>query len=525
MTTLTRHHVPEDITGTTRFSDDPVLASPTALVGMVKGIAPVRRALRDACRRTRLAGPDRLPGEWPLLYLTFVISRIPDIEPWYQRVCDDQRLWSACGFSTVPSYRLVHRRFTELEAIAPAFEAAAAQLIQMARAREPRVGAWWHIDASEAETHAAPQHDCTASDPCPTAAGGRNPRAQRPGTATVRAIRQGIADEPEDTTGAGCTRDGLTTTPVENSVIDHARGVRRFRSGGHWWSTRDLDAGVRAYMRGSNVMRAWLGYLQVEVVDHYTHAPLASVLIPADHQESDAYPDVYARAVQNLGGAAPLLVGGDRGYSVKKVFEFNTNRGVGSVFPYRRANGSAPKCRAATSRSDEHGIPLCRGCGGETRFHRFALDRGKGRLWFRCLLPQTPRCQAIQTTFCREDYRALLPVWRTDGAYAAMRVSHQTYEHKHRDLRIQYGLAPDCLAVRPKRPGRAWQQLRSSAALLVEWLRVLQRGGWNGSASAASTPRVTNGTVMVDRLRLLRAARRSASGVAQGLAPPVPAGP
>lgn len=69
------------------------------------------------------------------------------------------------------------------------------------------------------------------------------------------------------------------------------------------------------------------------------------------------------------------------------------------------------------------------------------MTGGKGRLWFRCRLPQKPACQREQTILCDRAPRYLLPVWRTEKAYAAMRVSHQSYEHKHRDLRIQYLLA------------------------------------------------------------------------------------
>ena len=103
-----------------------------------------------------------------------------------------------------------------------------------------------------------------------------------------------------------------------------------------------------------------------------------------------------------------------------------------------------------------------------------------------------------------------------------MRVSHQSYEHKHRDLRIQYLVAPDCLALRPKRPGMAWQQLRASAALLIEWLRVLQRAGWGKAKAKVGPPTVTKGGDMVGRLLHFRADRRDAAARAPaGPAPPV----
>ena len=461
-------------------------------------------------------------GDWAILFLAFVISRIPDIEPWYQRVCKDTALWTACDFERVPSYRLVHLRFTEMASESAAFERAAAVLIQKAHAQDNRVGAWWHLDASEAETHAASRHDCTTYDNCPTAkTGRRNPRMQRVGTPTAKATRQLLATMPVEEQPRSISVEGLSVIPVGASVIDHERKGRRFTSGGHWWFTRDFTAGLRAYSRGTRVIKAWEGYLHQEVIDHFTHAPLASHLIPADRQEHGAYQEVFERARANL-GALPKLVAGDAGYSVEHVFQFNSNLGVGSVFPFRRHRTAESDHRQPTDTYDEHGIPKCRHCGGESEFVRFAVTKNtnKGRIWFRCRLPQSQRCQSEQSIFCDQAPRHLLPVWRTEDAYAAMRVSHQSYEHKHRDLRIQYLLAPDCLAPRPKRPGIEWQQLRACAAVLIEWLRVFQRGGWGGKPPVVGPPRKTSGGDMVERLIQIRSARRAAARAPTGADPP-----
>ena len=521
MRALTRRTVPEHLPEITRYSDDPALASPHTLIAMVKGMPQIRAELQIAYHRAYEWGPDRMPGDWALAYLAFVISRIPDIEPWYQRVRADHSLWAACDFAQVPSYRLVHLRFTEMEGMADSFEEAAAILIQKARAKDQRVGAWWHLDASEAETHAAPQHDCTAYDDCPTAkTGRRNPRMQRVGTATAKATRQLLAAMPVEDVAAAVSVEGLRVIPVGASVVDHERKGRRFTSGGHWWFTRDMDAGVRAYSRGSRVVKAWHGFLHMEVIDHFTHAPLASRLIPVDQQEHAAYESVFRRAQTNL-DSIPYLVAGDAGYSVEHVFKFNSNLGVGSVFPYRRQNGSDSERRQPTAKYDEHGLPKCRHCGGESEFVRFAVTNEKGRTWFRCRLPQSPKCQGEQTILCDEAPRHIIPVWRIEEAYAAMRVSHQSYEHKHRDLRIQYLVAPDCLALRPKRPGMGWQQLRASAAMLIEWLRVLQRAGWGKAKATVDTARVSSGGTMVKRLLEQRADRRAAARAPTGSDPPV----
>ncbi|MGB9482863.1 MAG: hypothetical protein WCB86_03095 [Candidatus Dormiibacterota bacterium] len=127
--TLTRSTTPSHLAELTRYSDDPTLASPHTVVAMVKGMPKIHQALQRAFERTYKWGPERMSGDWVLVYLSFVISRFPDIEPWYQRLCEDLGFWRACGFNSPPSYRLAHLCFTEMEAGEAAFEAAAAQLI------------------------------------------------------------------------------------------------------------------------------------------------------------------------------------------------------------------------------------------------------------------------------------------------------------------------------------------------------------------------------------------------------------
>jgi hypothetical protein len=110
-------------------------------------------------------------------------------------------------------------------------------------------------------------------------------------------------------------------------------------------------------------------------------------------------------------------------------------------------------------------------------------------------------------------------LWRTEAAYAAMRVSRQSFESKHRALRIQYLVAPDCLAIRPKRIGRGWQQVRASAAMVIDWLRILQTSGWRtGATSIAVAPQSAKATQMVIILADYRAAKQAAEVIAATLA-------
>lgn len=102
-----------------------------------------------------------------------------------------------------------------------------------------------------------------------------------------------------------------------------------------------------------------------------------------------------------------------------------------------------------------------------------------------------------------------------------MRIAHRNYEHKHRSLRIQYLVAPDCLALRRKRPGMAWQQLRANAALLIDWLRVLQRAGRGTVKAVVGEPIPNGGSAVVKRPLRIRAERLAVARVPVGPAPPL----
>ncbi len=101
-----------------------------------------------------------------------------------------------------------------------------------------------------------------------------------------------------------------------------------------------------------------------------------------------------------------------------------------------------------------------------------------------------------------------------------MRNTHFSYEHKHRDMRIQYGVAPDSLAIRPKRIGIAWQQLRASAAVLIEWLRVYQRADFGRRKSSLAPARPSSGGRMVEYVSRAPRGHRDAADPSFAKGPP-----
>lgn len=129
---------------------------------------------------------------------------------------------------------------------------------------------------------------------------------------------------------------------------------------------------------------------------------------------------------------------------------------------------------------DRHGIPVCRGCGLSGDFVSFRIDNGNPRVWFRCPLPSTGPCRRKQSISCTKAIRQILPIWRTSPVYTVLSHYASSHEQVHQHWRIHYGSGGKSLAERLRRPGIAWQQLRASAGLVVEWVWVLSRQGWIG---------------------------------------------
>jgi len=466
-----RTSLPVCLPGATEFSAEPQLLDELWAIRTLRQQPQWCDALLEGTNRNRNWGRPRIEGSWALAYLGFVVSGRIDVEPWWANTSSE--LWRECGFAGRPSYQTVWSRFIELEHVAEAFTLVAGQLIQHARRHtNGLVGQDLHVDATEAETNARLVHDCQTGEGC----GRQRRRAKHPRRAhadEARAERHQRAAKPppEDP-------DALDLGDGDELRVYAQLKTARVRVGSCWYRTRDHTAGVRAYTRNGRVQRFWHGFYNCKAIDHYTGAPVAVEVCSASVQEYNAYPALLERVQTALDGS-PRAVVADKGLSVSSVFELNTRAGIASVMPYRPHNRQSP--RQDAERYDRHGIPRCKGCGGPTLYHRFAATPSP-RLWFRCELAQTDACESVQSIACSHDWRTLLPMWRTEPAYFALKETHTAYERVHQLWRSRYRVGAEDHSLRPKRHGVACQQLRANAALLIEWLRIIWREGWLGSA-------------------------------------------
>lgn len=475
----TRYQSPDRLPGATDFSKRPDLCGSVNVVRLLRSQRWAWEELRDACAALESSyARRREPGHWELAAVAFVVSGHVDIKPWWANTTEE--LWRECGFTRRPSAATVHRRLRELgERAGDEFLNAAALVIQRCRAHDDRVMAHVHFDWTEDETHAALVHDCGPNDPCKRRSWnksrrrwGRNSalRAPRAATSVARENREAWNEEdPADAEQHARAAEPETTQRLTKG--------KRVKIGGCWYRTRDEEAGVRAYTANGRLRRFWHGFYSGKAVDHFTGGAVPSV-DSASTVECHLFPALYDR-VKAMTGERPDTAIGDKGLSVSSCYEHATRNDTAPVFPWR----GGP--RYDSPRFDRHGVKRCDHCGGVMYMTRFSANGGKPRMWFRCTFQLTPDCASEQTISCKEDWRVLIPLPRTNALYHELKESHQAYEGVHDYWRDRYKVASDTLANRPKAVGLDWHRLRANVACLVDWLRIAAKAGWLGSARAA----------------------------------------
>jgi hypothetical protein len=108
-----------------------------------------------------------------------------------------------------------------------------------------------------------------------------------------------------------------------------------------------------------------------------------------------------------------------------------TTNGTAPVFPWRPSGGDYKRHDKDTH--DRHGVPRSKHCGSMTDFARFSPgnrllppEQRRPRIWVNCMTGVTPECPKTQSIPYSDDYRLLVPLWRTDELYHELkRVTRQ----------------------------------------------------------------------------------------------------
>jgi hypothetical protein len=141
---------------------------------------------------------------------------------------------------------------------------------------------------------------------------------------------------------------------------------------------------------------------------------------------------------------------------------------------------------------DEHGVPRCKHCGGETTMSSdggglarlqtlgtYKTDDGSPRLRFICALGTTDRCRVgTQSIACSKEWRMLLPIGLTTELYYALKSGSKNKENIFYSWRQRYNVAANDKSSRPRIRRRSHMELRAAFGLLIEWFRVCVRHHW-----------------------------------------------
>lgn len=477
-----RNEVPFELVDAAAFADNIIEVSPLEIIKMIKSERSIWKPLNEAIGRVGGEFRPRDEGHWELAYFWFITTPgTVTVKPWLKIASKQSRVWRACGFKKVPSYRTVWRGFAELEEYEPEFEKMLQRLVYRARQHEPAIGAWLHVDSTEGQTHGQTRHDESCG--CGRIGVGIH-RVSQDDAAHYRHAEH----EDRSISGLVVSTRGSYTVEERETRDGQRRKYQLIESGGHIWRSIDPDAGLRSYQRPNGIsFRHWHGYYITPATDHVTGIPVAIRVHRADLNESALYPTVIEHASRVI-GAYPIAVAADRGFSYTDVFKWNTERAIASVIPWRaQKNKPYP---AGTDEWDEHGVPRCRSCGRATDHAGFVLVKSptsldphhtKPVLRFTCALPSTPECLGEQSISPAKAWKRLLPIWRTHDTYQELRQTHQQYERVHEHLRSAYSVGPDATTNRPRRVGLGCQQLRATSALIIDWYRFCTMHGWFGT--------------------------------------------
>jgi len=240
---------------------------------------------------------------------------------------------------------------------------------------------------------------------------------------------------------------------------------------------------VRAYSGENGTRKFWICFFNHKAVCKYSGLRVAELVRSASEQESHAYLVMIEERVRRVLGRYPRSASGDRGLSMRDVFEFNTTHRIISAFPWRRRFGISDRAQLDCESFDRHGELRCRACHGpaiRVRFSPYKHTPGDGgaRVWVRCAKPG-PDCPPGEQVFrCALDWRTILPISRTTKLYLALRTSDLEYERSHHLARIRNNDSADHHITRPGTVGIAWQQLNATASVLLDWILAYERNGW-----------------------------------------------
>lgn len=350
-------HLPEFLEQACLFSDDPDLVNENWVMESIekeltnKDGTGIWDRVREAATFDKGEGRKRDEGDWALLYAGFVMGARSEMAKFHAKTGVED-LFESAGFNRKMSYPSLYLRFTELETgqCVDAINAAADELVKIAKAHEPRIGQAVSLDHTAFHSRALLHHDCPDTNKC-RELGRVEEVLDVARDDLVQAERQALNKEAptEDERSPDAP---LTTEPQPGD-----RYPNYFVIKGHRYGCLDPSAGVRQYAKTNKKKSKFrIGGLGGVAVDTYPGGLLAGQATSASQQESVSFFDLMER-VERATGHKPDAFTGDRGLAVNPVFKWAACNSVSPVLPFRKAGkGVEHREDLRSLLTDEHGV-------------------------------------------------------------------------------------------------------------------------------------------------------------------------
>jgi hypothetical protein len=454
-------------------------------------------------------GRPRTKGDWGLVYTAgYVLSKQAETAAFWGDQMSEP-LWQEAGFDGRRPFSTTALRFGELDETPEcidALEAAADELVQLAQSKQPRIGRDIYIDGTNTHSRARLHHDCPDKVKCKELGRSKQMLDSAEPELVKTARKEDAKEAPEEV---------KSEVPEVAKKTDDDRFAHYVWVGGHRYGVLDPDVGVRAYHTASKkVKKFWVGGIDQVATDGFTGASIGNLHAPASVAEWDMYPHLMEKVLKTLGGVMPEVVSGDRGLSVEGPYRWNTERGIASVFPFRKPGPNFERHRLRCEDFDEHGVGRCPCCGGPgAQIPGVTFTQaGYPRIRFTCADPNTVDCMIVSWSLNPADFkhgwRTIIPLSRLSPRYHATSATQLHFEKTFRDRRKRYWVDGADETGKIKRFGLNAHRLRSAAARFLEWFRVCLRHGWINDPTIKRNdrePRLRNGEDR--RLTTLRSRR------------------
>lgn len=432
-----------------------------------------------------LRGPGRPqgPGRWDLLALAYVASRDRSVESFCHR-WSGSGLFHECGFGDwEPDPRTVRLHFVAMEDQQwQAFGRVANALIAHAHSRDDRIGSVTFGDATKWQSPARLKRLHPESGGTKWSTKNVLSRASDDDAQNLHE-KEGETPEPEETVWED---ERGEVVAVEGAVEPYRTGPGRqyFEINGVEYVALDQTSGLRKVVKQpGNRVDVWFGGYAFSLVDGFTGLRLSTQTFRADEQEYDHLPAAVDEITATIG--APSVISVDRFSSIRDAYEYCTRRGIYLVAPYKGTVQKPERQHMRTDAFDEHQIPRCPHCGGESDItspglgHYFAPN-GEPRIRARCINRDSEECrrQATFSIACETEWRMLTGLPLTTQLWHAVSERHQTFEAVFNNDRDRHGFAGKDTTGMLSRRGVPAQRLRGEIARLLDWFRACLRNGW-----------------------------------------------